>query len=631
MTPGSLIQLCIGLPLAIAVLNGPGILTAFSCRLPFPWLSGLAVSWLAWFNLVISIQLIGLPLTRVSLLLPWLGWLLIMILVNRASLFRNPLMVSLRTVAKQVSRQHLNTLPQKAWLTAGLFGFGSILLRAFIDPLSGWDNDLRWNAIAVEAFQRQHLDFFPVFQPADFEILAWWDGMPPLISLLNFWFYLILGEPSRIYSTGRVIVEAVGIYSAVNLLAARQAGTAAGLVATGLLATSSLALWHVAMGQETGGLALSLLGMLLCLRKKHTDYRTTIAGGLFAAVGLLCREYGGAYGVLGLIIVCLRDRSAVRALVFSAAWLGPGLLWFARCWAITGNPIYPLGPIGLPWRPPAYGIVTDAIAHCQSYDHLLSYADVLFNIFLVVGGVVTAFGLMGCVHDFLCKKYRQWPLWLSITLGISLWFASVPKTGGGFEYSLKVLGPVLAVLAVTAGQFIVNLPARAFAVLSLCSVPLAADAALRSWTLPVRAEVGTTAALSAWREMRQLEEAPEPIWNDLSRRFPDGFFLVDSPNPHIRLKRAGARASMTLSPIAAACFKVDAAADAILADLRAVGVTHVVLSVHPCFMNWMYRDLPFFTWMLQTIKPCAMNEAFYVYDIERLHGHATAPQPGSPP
>jgi hypothetical protein len=228
------------------------------------------------------------------------------------------------------------------FLVPAALGFGAIAWRAILEPLSGFDTPFRWDFLARQMLRLGSLHFYPPVNADDFLHYGWCDGIAPLVSSLYFWAYLSLGQMADWATTPIVIGQALLLFWAVYQLAARRVNAAAGCAATAILATSGVLLWGVAMGQETGLTALSLIAMFLFIERHRDDPSAhwLVWAGVAAGTGALAREYGLAFAALGGLALAWQRVPRRGWLEFALAVAVVALPWFARNWLKTGNPLY---------------------------------------------------------------------------------------------------------------------------------------------------------------------------------------------------------------------------------------------------------------------------------------------------
>lgn len=301
------------------------------------------------FEVVLLLMLLGLPLHRgtvgcglaaVSLVLVWMPpkW--------RAQSQSRP--------DPNVRRRNLTGIRAHLagnwlWWVPVAFGLASIAARAVIDPLSGFDNGFRWDHLAHLMITRESLASYPPVTAAHFGLHAWCDGIPPLVSFLNFWIYATAGSTHSGLTAVRVVGEAMLIGWTVARFSGEVWGRGAEMTGVAALATSALLLWAIAMGQESALVTLSFVALLYFLFRYRTaaGWPLVFWAAVAAAMGGLSREYGLSFVLLGALLLWRQHAPSKHALLFvlvATALVAP---WYIRNWVATGNPVYPQSLGGL--------------------------------------------------------------------------------------------------------------------------------------------------------------------------------------------------------------------------------------------------------------------------------------------
>ena len=342
MSTANWINLLVFWPLLASGLLLPGCLLGRIVRSSAPWLSAFLGSAVLLFHLVLALDAWRVPLgpTSVAAGLAALNGLLFL-LARKSSITVTPLV----RPCEKIKMRRTRWLPQGTdwlWLLAAGIGLTSITVRAVVEPLSGWDNLFRWDFLARQMLRLGTLSFYPPMTAGDFLHYGWCDGIPPLVPVLNFWTYLSAGQAAAVATAPRVVGEAVLLFYGVGRLASFRWGKEAAWPARAALATSALMLWGVAMGQETGLTALTLVAMFVFLDEHgRSGARADLFwAGLAAGGGALCREYGLAWPVFGLIALAWSGRLRAGWMVFSASAALVAVPWYLRNWILTGNPLY---------------------------------------------------------------------------------------------------------------------------------------------------------------------------------------------------------------------------------------------------------------------------------------------------
>jgi hypothetical protein len=456
-------------------------------RGPLLLVTGVLASFALLFSSALALEFAGVPLTRG----PWLGAMTGLALLASLLPRRPPPAAPVAPSGP----------PSNPWLITVLAGAGGFALaviayRAIAQPLTGPDTIFRWNFLARQILHYGGMGFYPAATDADFTRYMWPDGIPPLLSLLYVWSYLGADSTSAAATAPLVILVAALGFLLVWLLANRIAGRTAGSWAVALLAGSALHTWSVSMGQETGLTTLGLLALAWALGDVKSDPDWRLAG-LAAGVTALSRDYGLAAVGVGALWLAWRRRPWRECAGFAAVTAVLLVPWYARVWARTGNPLYNLDLLG--WFPVNAMHAGMMRSYIQSYGfsgHLAARLGELAPLLWPLGAGVLLAALAGT------RVRGAWPVsvrWLA-ALWLVLWLWSVGYTAGGLSYSLRVLSPLLALLAVAGGVALAPTRGLARGALAAGLALLAAEASVRALVMmrmplsvPVRdwAQVGT--------------------------------------------------------------------------------------------------------------------------------------------
>jgi hypothetical protein len=124
--------------------------------------------------------------------------------------------------------------------------------------------------------------------------------------------------------------------------------------------------------------------------------------------------------------------------------------WPLRVWLLTGNPVYSLNIAGLFATNEVFTVWNDTLRgpHGQALLQPASWAAI--GRYLALWALPAVVGLVALVL-LLVQRLREARL-VALFAGLAfiLWFLSVGYTAGGLFYSLRVLSPALALLAVVA-------------------------------------------------------------------------------------------------------------------------------------------------------------------------------------
>lgn len=592
------------LPCAVVIFLLPGYALARRLGAPAPWPTAFLGSSAILFNLALALNALGLPLHAGTV---GLG------LAALAGLFwKLP--------------SHPRIEPATAWphgwqwalLTGPALALLSIAVRAAIDPLSGYDNGFRWDYLARLIWAHRSLGGYPPISSADFEFYAWCDGIPPLASLLNFWIYAVAGSIAPSLTIVRILGETVLLGALVVRYARLLWGEHGGIGALAAFAASALVLWSLAMGQETGLTALSLVGMLyfLELNARQPELRTVFWAGVAGGVGALARDYTSIFPVLGLLVLLLRRAGWRPLLVFAATAAAIGAPWYVRNFLITGNPLYPQTLGGLFPGNAVHDEIMRYIADEWSPGSSEFSAIVIPFFLAALTGFLALVGGVGLVR----AGRRSWPAAAGIALVAALWWIALPQTGGGWVYASRVLLPALALLAVAAG-WIGTVQHRIkivlFAILALVTV----DAARRSWLQPAFPRASPwTISFADWRVAKTALTAfsHNRVWTVLTQEAHGAGIVIDHPSYHALITMQGGTAVPLFSPVLRPAFDDRLSFPAALAELQHSQIRFIVLTPESLTTAKLIRAHPFLTTLQQRYAPNSTIGFLMVFDLQQL-------------
>jgi hypothetical protein len=352
----------------------------------------------------------------------------------------------------------------------------TIAYRAALQPLTGPDTIFRWDFLARQILGSHGMGFYPPVSDADFGRYMWPDGIPPLLSLLYAWSYLGFGSTAAAATAPVVILVASLGYVLVGMLAWRISGRRAATWAVAVLAGSALFTWSISMGQETGLTTLGTLAFAWALGNGESEMDWRLAG-LAAGVAALSRDYGLAVPVLGVAYMAWRRRPVRELVGFGALVAAIAAPWYARNWVRTGNPLYNLEVLGLfPTNETHAGLM-------RSYVRTLGFGGNMVERLHEMAPLLWPLGCGLLLASLAAFRVRAaWPVslrWLS-ALWLTLWLWSVGYTAGGLGYSLRVLDPLLAMLACAGGVALSKAPRTWGLALSVILLAFAGEASLRA-------------------------------------------------------------------------------------------------------------------------------------------------------
>lgn len=598
------------LPLALLAFLVPGWLLVRALGSPAPLLTAVAASSALLLNLVLLLDAVGAPVHAGST-----GLALGLITAGLAVwVYRR------RRGAPAPAHTPVRwpTGWERLWLVPPALALLSVSLRATLDPLSGYDNGTRWDYLARLLLSLESLAPYPPVTTDDFRLYGWCDGIPPLVPVLNFWIYAVCGSVAPALTAARVVGEAVLAGVLIHRLADRLWGAGAGWAGLAAAASSSLLLWAVAMGQETGLTTVTFAGLVLLLVEHRADPRPTTAlwAGVVAGVGALSREYGLAFILFGGAVLLFRrsGRASLGAYIVAAALVtGP---WYLRNWIITGNPVFPHSLGGLFPTNPVHTEVMRSIAHFWGLGSgYFNPRNIPVALAVLAGPLLLVAGV-GAVR----AGRAGWLPVAGILLVAGLWLWSIPSTAAGWIYADRVLAPALALAAALAG-WLARAPRalRAAALLALTLVTL--DAARRTWLLPSHpSEPVWPYTLAPWQEARDeiIQIRASPVWPVLIHAAAGRIIVVDHPAHHVEITLRRGRAGPWFSPVVRPMFEPDLDFAEACARLRAGGVRFVTMMTGNPMSDWLCRRHPFLQELTQAHVPTARVHSLVIYDLDLL-------------
>lgn len=434
-----------GLMLAGLLLPGAALLHAL--RLPRTLATCFAGSAFTLYVTVLALQLTGTGITPVTLSAGLLSVSLAAVLARRLALERPGL-----PMEQESDRRLTPFTAMGRWTPLYALFWAAVVLRAWAEPLAGPDVEFRWGFLAEQMLRVGSLDFYPPLSAADFASYFWVESIPPGIAALHAWAYACAGGPVATWTIPGVLLQLAALHELLWHAARRIGGGAAARFAVLAAAACPLLVWSVLIGQETGFTALALTGILFSagrwIETRCPSWAAPAAG--FAVLGAAAREYGLIFPGLGALTLLGAGANRRAWLVYGAvACLG--LVWPARVWMLTGNPVFSLS-VGSLF--PVNARFVDWISHdAAAFGAVLKSGSG----WLEVGRYLLLFAPLaagGWVVLFLALRRRFQGAWGALAVLASvlmLWLISVPYTNGGLFYSLRVTSPALALGALAAG------------------------------------------------------------------------------------------------------------------------------------------------------------------------------------
>jgi len=505
--------------------------------------------------------------------------------------------------------------PQRWLLVSAVIALIAIATRAIVDPLSGFDTSFRWDSVARQVFQGGNLEFYPPVTEADFLKYPWCDGIAPLISSLYLWCYTSLGHIAAWATAPVVIIQAALLFWSVYMLAAERAGAAAGCLAVAILATSSMLLWGVAMGQETAMTALALVAMLLFIERHRAQphERWLFWAGIAAGCGALAREYGLVFIALGAFTLVWQRTSWRRLLEFALVACAIAAPWYLRNWIKTGNPLYSYNLASLF---PVNQIHDECFRTIHEF-HSIGVGVSCSQLLIAMSGWAGVSLTLG-VAASVCNWRKCAPWTLAMLVIVTLWLWSIGQTAGGWTYSMRVLTPAIAVSSVLGGVMLARwVSARWTLGCAAVFALIAADAGPRSLYLPTKTAVAWWKERAlAWREFNEIGRRWQAYqcWINIADAAQHRSVIVTDVVAHTILSGKGTKAVPIFSPAIGFLFEPSADLGSCINRLRHRDVRFVLFSQMNALNDAFFSKYPFWR-ALRQIKPSAEMCGYDVYDL----------------
>ncbi|HWB54150.1 MAG TPA: hypothetical protein VG722_08155 [Tepidisphaeraceae bacterium] len=338
-------------------------------------------------------------------------------------------------------------------IALGVVSVLMLIQQSLLTPLSGYDTIFRWDYLARRILELHTFGFYPPIRAADFKDYYFVDGFPPILSFAYWWVYAAFGSYVKQLSAIVVVPQYVVVLWLTFKLARHLAGSKiAGALAVAILATSSAYFRDQVIGQESGLMAVSLLALLWVLLVEPASWRSMVLAAGCAALGAMCREYGWAYVLFGLVLILCRHRSYRMAAIFFAGSLLLAGPWYLRNFILTGNPFYSLKFLWFPVNQVFAGMMESYRPHFGVMAwNAARWREVL--IYLLAGSPIQL--TLGIAAMIALLKRSPW-LGIAVVMSSSLWLYSAGYTNGGPNYSTRTLAPAWAILSVCAAVWAVK-------------------------------------------------------------------------------------------------------------------------------------------------------------------------------
>ncbi len=581
----------------------PGWLVARRIQSPLPAVAAFFGSAVVLFNVILLLSVLGIHLGLISV---GMG----MMAVAALFAWKLPRRTAVRpgSTVNEISGNWI-------WCVVAAVGFASIVVHAIVEPLSGFDNSFRWDYLARMLVTRGSLAPYPPMTAADFELYGWCDGIPPLVSFLDFWLYAAAGTGASVVTVIRVATEALLTGWVVFRFARAIWGGAAGYAGTAALACSAVFLWAFAIGQETGLTTLAFITLLFLLHEHRTMPESTTAfwAAIAAALGALSREYGLTFIAFGFAVLLLERAPRRNIVVFGITSMLVAAPWYVRNWILTGNPVYPQSLGGVFPTNPVHVEIMRSIAREWGFASSVHHQSYLLQAMAATCGVVLLMGTVG-----VWRAGRRAALLVGgSSLMVLLWAWSVPETAGGWIYSLRVLAPVVAIGAVLSG-WIAETHGRIRVVIAVVVALAVGDAARRSWGLPVTPLSPVVPwSFAEWSRVRQQVDSvsEKNVYSALVRAAAGDGIVVDHPLYHSIVAAAGGRPVPVMSPALAPTFEANGDFSHVVSQLRVAKIRFLVIDPTSGITRELALRHPFWRELVEHRSPQVRTRFLAIYDL----------------
>ncbi|HEY0864815.1 MAG TPA: hypothetical protein VGD97_11975 [Lacunisphaera sp.] len=462
------------IPLRLALLLGgvllPGSMLLRALRLPWSLAAAFATSAavlyavvlvFAWTGAVISLATLAAALALVALLAR---------------------VLPARPATTQLGSSFAGFTRMGWWLP--LYGAFWLIVawRLGVHPLNGPDVAFRWSWLAEQMLQVGSLDFYPPRSGEDFVRYFWAESIPPGVAGLYAWAYACGGSAHALWTSPVVALQLLAVHELVWRLAGRWGGEVVARRAVLLAAACPLLTWAVLLGQETGLTALAVTGIVWCLThlREEDGRRWAVLAGCFSIVAASTREYGVIFPVAAIAATVWLQAPRAQTWLLAAVALPVALAWPLRVWLLTGNPFHSLNVAGLFATNPIFTAWNDLLRGPAGAALGSSEGWIALARYLALWALPAVAGLVALLF-LLVQRLREARIVAAfVGLMLLLWFVSVAYTAGGLFYSLRILSPAYALLAVVAAYGLgfwlqhpaaARLAAAALALLVLESLP----------------------------------------------------------------------------------------------------------------------------------------------------------------
>ncbi len=432
------IEIPLRLGLLLAGLLLPGSMVLRALRLPWSLAAAFVTSAAVLYLVVLVAACTGLTLSLVTLAAA-LG---VVTLAGR--------LAPARTNPERLNPSFSCFTRMGPWLPLYLAFWAVVGYRLVAQPLSGPDVYFRWSYLAEQMLRYGSIDFYPPRSGADFVRYFWAESIPPGIASLYAWAYACAGSRQALWSSPVVALQLLSLHELIWRLASRWGGEIVARRAVLLAAATPLLTWAVLIGQETGLTAVAIVGLIWCFHHLRVEpsRRWAALAGIFALAAAGTREYGPVFAVAAVAAAWLMRLPRRCLMILAWVALPAGFVWSARVWLLTGNPLYSLNLGGLFPVNQRFTDWNDGFRAAHGFNFLSLDSWLNLGRYLLLWALPAAVGLVALVA-LLVQRLREARIVAGfVGLVAVLWLLSLPYTAGGLFYSLRVLAPAYALLAV---------------------------------------------------------------------------------------------------------------------------------------------------------------------------------------
>ncbi len=442
--PG-LIENLLRLGLLLAGLLLPGSMVIRALRLPWSLAAAFVTSSAVLYTVVLLFSCTGCPITLLTLG----GALGLVALIGR--------LVPVRRISSELTSSFSCFTKMGAWLPLYLAFWAIVGYRLVAQPLSGPDVFFRWSWLGEQMLQAGSLNFYPARTGPDFVHYFWAESIPPGIASLYAWAYGCGGNTNALWTSPVVALQLLSLHEVVWRLASRWGGEIVARRAVLLAAACPLLTWSCLIGQETGLTALSVCGLVWCLHHSHEEdgLRWVALAGVFAIAGSSTRKYGPIFAVAAIVAMLLLAAPRRQTLLLALVSLPIALAWPLRVWLLTGNPFYSLTLGGFFPDNALFKEWNNAFRGPHAFTLTARENWLAISRYLLIWALPAVGGLVALLALLVQRLRDAQMVAIFVLLLAGLWFSSVAYTAGGLFYSLRLLSPALALLAVVASYALV--------------------------------------------------------------------------------------------------------------------------------------------------------------------------------